>query len=57
MSDWYKTSGSGTFEKTANGLVITGGTTWIYTTDYIPLPTGSNITYEYDFDISVTANN
>lgn len=56
-TDWFKSSGSGTFEKTVDGLIIDGGTTWIYTTDYIPLPIGNNIIYEYDFDISVTANN
>lgn len=54
-TDWSKRSGS-TLTKDSNGLTISGsGTTWIET-DFIPLPTGSGITYEYDFDISVTAN-
>lgn len=56
--DWFKSSGPGTLEKTINGLVISGGTgaTWIYTTDYIPLPRATGMIYEYDFDVSVTAN-
>ena len=57
-TDWYKNSGSGTFTTSNDGLKIeTTNATWIYTREYISLPVGNGITYEYDFDVSVTANN
>lgn len=56
LTDWWKESGSGTFDKIAGELVLSGGLVWIYT-DYIPLPTGTGYIYKFDFDISVTANN
>lgn len=55
LTDWRKDSGSGTFDKSTGELVLSGGLVWIYT-DYIALPTGNGYTYQYDFDISVTAN-
>ena len=57
LTDWSKSSGTGTFEKSPNGeLILSGNLVWIYT-DYIALPTGTGYTYLYDFDISITANN
>ncbi len=56
LTDWTQNSGTGTFDKSSGELVLSGGLAWIYT-DYIELPTGTGITYKYDFDISVTANN
>ena len=53
--DWVKASGTATFTKSADGLKLEGGLGWIYT-DFISLPNSSGTTYEYDFDISVTAN-
>ena len=54
-TDWTLTSGTATFSKTAEGLKLEGGLGWIHT-DFIPLPTGTGITYEYDIEISLTAN-
>ncbi len=55
-TNWVKYSGAGTFEKTFEGLIISGTATYIRG-DYIPLITGSGITYEYEFICSIDANN
>ena len=54
-TNWKKTSGTGTYVQTSDGITMTGGLIWLCT-DYISLPTGTGITYEFDYDISVTAN-
>lgn len=54
-ADWLKYSGDGTFTETQNGIVLSGSLVWIRTS-FISLPRATNMIYEYDFDISVTAN-
>ncbi len=49
----------GTVTYGSDGITMVNSTTasqWIYS-DYIPLPQGTGMTYESDFDISVSANN
>lgn len=49
----------GTVTYSNDGITMINSTTasqWIYS-DYIPLPHGTNMTYESDFNISVSPNN
>lgn len=52
---WSKTSGTGTFTTTSEGLILDGTGVWIYG-DYIPLPTGTDMIYEYELICSIDAN-
>lgn len=54
-TSWKKTSGTN-FTTSSEGLILDGTGVWIYG-DYIPLPVGTGITYEYEIICSIDANN
>lgn len=54
-TNWKKTSGTGTFTTSSEGLILDGTGVWIYG-DYSPLPVGTGITYEYEIICSIDAN-